>query len=81
MNFNPHEDKQILSAIAKIMGAPIANVTANYPLLYDALGVKKMTDKFPLILALATVGTESGKFAVIHEHGDRAYFDKTYGPG
>lgn len=81
MNFDPSKNPSIVITLSKLYGAPQTNVAHQYPLLYKELAARKCADKWPLIIALATAGVECGTWAVISERGNRAYFEKTYGPG
>jgi hypothetical protein len=53
--------------IAAILGAPIENVQANWPLLVAALDARDIGDRPVQIAALATIGVETGSFAPIPE--------------
>ena len=54
--------------IAGVLGAPLANVAANYPLLEAALTARGIGDRPVMIAALATVAVETGSFAPIPEY-------------
>lgn len=56
--------------IASILGAPLANVQANWPLLYAALAARGMADRPVLVATLATIGVETGSFQPIPEWAD-----------
>ena len=53
--------------IATVLGSPLANVAANWPLLDAALQAKGIGDRPVQIAALATIGVETGSFAPIPE--------------
>lgn len=53
--------------IAGVLGAPLSNVSANWPLLDAALAARDIGDRPVQIAALATVGVETGSFAPIPE--------------
>src|SRR4051794_39252240 len=53
--------------IASILGAPLANIQANWPLVYQALADRQMADRPVQIAALATIAVETGSFAPIPE--------------
>jgi predicted chitinase/SH3-like domain-containing protein len=53
--------------IAAVLGAPLSNVTANWPLLEAALNARGIGDRPVQIAALATIGVETGSFAPIPE--------------
>lgn len=53
--------------IAGVLGAPLSNVSANWPLLDAALAARGIGDRPVQIAALATVGVETGSFAPIPE--------------
>ena len=53
--------------IAAVLGAPLANVTANWPLLQAALNARGIGNRPVQIAALATIGVETGSFAPIPE--------------
>jgi predicted chitinase len=53
--------------IAGVLGAPLSNVAANWPLLEAALAARGIGDRAVLIAALATVAVETGSFAPIPE--------------
>lgn len=67
--------------VAGILGAPLANVRANWPLVSAALDELGIGDRATRIAALGTIGVEVGAFAPIHEYGSDAYFEANYGPG
>ena len=54
--------------IAAVLGAPLGNVAANFPLLNAALTARGIGDRPVLIAALATVAVETGSFAPIPEY-------------
>ena len=45
-------------AIARVLGAPLAAVDANWPLIQSALAAEGLADPMVIIGALATIGTE-----------------------
>ncbi|HZO30052.1 MAG TPA: glycoside hydrolase family 19 protein [Chloroflexota bacterium] len=53
--------------IAAVLGAPLSNVSANWPLLEAALNARGIGDRPVQIAALATIGVETGSFAPIPE--------------
>jgi hypothetical protein len=53
--------------ICAILGAPLANVATNWPLVFDALADQGMADRPVLIAALSTIAVETGSFAPIPE--------------
>jgi SH3-like domain-containing protein len=53
--------------IAAVLGAPLSNVAANWPLLNAALTARDIGDRPVQIAALATIGVETGSFAPIPE--------------
>lgn len=53
--------------IASIVRAPLANVEANWPLIRQALTAENMVDVPGMILAIATIGTETPGFAPVEE--------------
>ena len=53
--------------IARVLGAPLSNVAANWPLLDAALTARGIGDRPVQIAALATIGVETGRFAPIPE--------------
>lgn len=53
--------------IASILGSPLANVQANWPLLVAALEARGIADRPVQIAALATIGVETGSFEPIPE--------------
>jgi SH3-like domain-containing protein len=53
--------------IAAVLGAPLANVAANWPLLASALTAHGIGDRPVQIAALATIGVETGSFRPIPE--------------
>jgi hypothetical protein len=54
--------------ISSILGAPLANISANWPYVYAALNARGMADLPVLIAALATIGVEASVFAPIEEY-------------
>lgn len=78
MNFDPTQNPAIIPALSKRLGAPQGNVQAHYPILWKELSARKMNNKWPLIIALATNGVECGQFNVIKEYGGPVYFTKMY---
>lgn len=61
--------------IAGILGAPLANVAANWPLVYSALAEQGMADRPVQIAALATIAVETGSFAPIPEWASGAEYE------
>jgi hypothetical protein len=61
--------------IAAILGSPVANVRQNWPLVYAALAEQGMTDRPVQIVALATIGVETGSFAPIPEWASGAEYE------
>ncbi len=55
--------------IAGVLGAPVGNVAANWPLLQAALVARGIGDRPVQIAAIATVGVETGSFRPIPEFG------------
>lgn len=53
--------------IAAVLGAPLSNVSTNWPLLEAALNARGIGDRPVQIAALATIGVETGSFAPIPE--------------
>jgi predicted chitinase len=51
--------------IATILGSPLENVQANWPLVFDALAEQGMADRPVLVAALSTIAVETGRFAPI----------------
>ncbi len=65
--------------IASILGAPAAEVDANWPLIAKELDRRGLTQPPVKVAALATIGTEiQGAFKPVREHGGVAYFRKHY---
>ena len=56
------------AGIAAVLGAPLANVAANWPPLAAALTAHGIGDRPVQIAALATVGVETGSFRPIPEY-------------
>lgn len=54
--------------IAAVIGSPLANVRANWPLVVAALREFGIDDRPTEIAAAATVGVEAGNFLPIHEY-------------
>jgi predicted chitinase len=54
--------------IAGVLGAPLSNVAANWPLLNAALSAHGIGDRLVQVAALATIGVETGRFAPIPEY-------------
>jgi peptidoglycan L-alanyl-D-glutamate endopeptidase CwlK len=48
-------------------GAPVANIAAHLPLVLDALAAPQLADKPMVLMALATIRAETGRFAPICE--------------
>ena len=61
------QDGFMPEGIASVLGAPLANVAANWPLLEAALAARGIGDRPVLIAALATIGVETSSFAPIPE--------------
>lgn len=57
-----------VETIASILGSPLANVAANWPLLVAALTARGIGDRPVQIAALATIGVEASVFAPIEEY-------------
>lgn len=55
------------ATIGSILGSPVWNVEANWPLVYAALAAHELADRDVQIAALATIGVESGSFKPIPE--------------
>jgi predicted chitinase/SH3-like domain-containing protein len=53
--------------IANVLGSPVGNVAANWPLLQAALVARGIGDRPVQIAAIATVGVETGSFRPIPE--------------
>lgn len=69
--------------IAQILGAPLANVQANWPLIQAALQAEGIGSELVQVAALATLGTETPAFAPLRELSPRnedrtAYFQRMY---
>lgn len=65
--------------IATAIGAPVADVKANWPAVAAALKKRGLTSREVMIAAAATIGTEVGNtFKPIDEYGDKAYFTRMY---
>ena len=54
--------------IAGVLGAPLSNVAASWPLLNAALSAHGIGDRLVQVAALATIGVETGRFAPIPEY-------------
>jgi predicted chitinase/Ca2+-binding EF-hand superfamily protein len=65
-------------AVARLLGAPLANVQKSLPQLVKALRAQGIKDKASMIAAIATVRTEVGSFMPINEYGDASYFAANY---
>ena len=60
--------------LAHILGSPVENVRAYWPLLADALAEHGLTDRATVVAALATISVEDREFAPIPEYdGGWAY--------
>jgi predicted chitinase len=64
--------------IAGCLGASVDDVSANWPLVQQALAERGMADSPTQIAAIATVGVEAGGFKPIEEFGDADYFTRMY---
>ena len=60
--FNPTPE-----TVAKVLGSPLQNVKANYPILKQYLAEFGVTSDAGLIVALATVGCEAKSFLPVRE--------------
>lgn len=71
--------------ISKILGSPVENVETCWPLIYAELADLGMGDRPVAIVALSTVGVESGTFLPVQESwwlpegARRAYLERMYG--
>lgn len=64
--------------IVDIIGSPIENVDANWPLLQKYMALYGHTHRLEKVGACATVGVETSSFAPINEFGSDAYFHYMY---
>jgi hypothetical protein len=65
--------------IARVAGAPLADVRVNWPLIEGALESRAMRDPLVKIAAIATVAVETARtFRPIDEFGDTEYFTRMY---
>lgn len=55
--------------ISAILGSPVENVRANWPLIFLALESRGIADRATQIAALATIGVEDSAFVPIEEYG------------
>jgi len=78
MNLDPTKEKRVCGEIAKALGASSVAVIIVYPKLFQALAKKGLSDKWPVIIALATVGVENPSFHPVREKGSKGYFVKHY---
>lgn len=60
--------------IANAIGAPLANVQAQWPLVVKALQWAGIDSHLVRVAAIATIARETGSFQPIPEEGDEAYF-------
>jgi predicted chitinase len=65
-------------AIATILQTPLANVEAHWPLVLEALATLKIQDPAVEVAAIASIGSESYRFAPEKEAGTEAYFRRMY---
>ena len=66
----------LFEKVVQITEAPANNVQTYLPKIVDALKEFAIYNRLTLIAAIATIGTEVGTFAPIHEYGDAAYFSQ-----
>lgn len=64
--------------IVDIIGSPIENVDANWPLLQKWMAAYGHTERLKKVGACSTVGVETSSFAPINEFGGDAYFHFMY---
>jgi predicted chitinase len=69
--------------IAKAVGAPVANVEATWPVLYECLKSLGMPGDLTAVAAIATAAAETGpkftdKFMPVRELGNAKYFTTHY---
>jgi hypothetical protein len=65
--------------IARLAGAPLADVRVNWPLIEGALESRAMRDPLVKAAAIATVAVETARtFRPIDEFGDEEYFTRMY---
>lgn len=61
--------------IADVLGSPVGNVAANWPLIQSALVRRGIGDRPVQIAAIATVGVETGSFRPIPEFADGQQYE------
>jgi predicted chitinase len=68
------------AAISRILGpfGPLANVTANWPLVEAALDRREIYSPPTAVAAIATIGVECGNFYPVKERGGPAYLTDLY---
>jgi predicted chitinase len=68
------------AAISRILGpfGPLANVTANWPLVEAALDRREIYSPSTAVAAIATIGVECGNFYPVKERGGPAYLTDLY---
>lgn len=64
--------------ISRAIGSPLANVTAHWPSLKQALLDEGVHYDSGIIAALATIAVEVRGFKPINEYGNPAYFERMY---
>jgi hypothetical protein len=69
-----------VAAISRILGpfGPLANVTANWPLVEAALDGRGIYSSRTAVAAIATIGVECGNFYPVKERGGPAYLTDLY---
>src|SRR5215472_14988454 len=68
------------AAISRILGpfGPLANVSANWPLVEAALDRRGIYSPATAVAAIATIGVECGNFYPVKERGGPAYLTDLY---
>lgn len=64
--------------IAALIGAPVANVVTNWPIIAAALEQYGLVGNLVAVAAIATVRVECPSFKPLHEFGGDAYLNKLY---
>jgi len=68
---------EIISAILGPYG-PIENVTANWPLVEEALDKRELYSPLTAVAAISTIAVETGRFWPIKERGGPTYISNLY---
>lgn len=71
--------RPVAGAVAVATGKPLKNIAENLPIIYKYADLFGYNSVNRVVAVLSTVAVE-GPFAPVIEKGDKAYFDRIYGP-